>query len=133
MNRFFPLGAQKILAGQIDFVGNDIKVAIVASGYTYSDAHEFLSAVAGVTVGAPLALTTKNIAGGVLDADDLSFGALAAGNTCIALVMYRDTGNASTSPLIAYFDQITGFPLTTNGGALGVPWADGVAKILSLV
>ncbi|WP_313080448.1 hypothetical protein [Pulveribacter sp.] len=131
-NKFYPKGAEKILGGQVNFTTGTIAVAIVATGYTYSDAHEFLSD-AGTLVGSPVVLAGKTVVGGVFDADDAAFGALAPGSTAKALVMYRDTGNPATSPLIAYLDEITGFPFNTNGGDVSVPWSDGPAKILSLV
>ncbi len=131
-NKFYPKGAEKILGGQVNFSTGTIAVAIVPTGYTYSDAHEFLSEV-GTLVGSPVALAGKSITGGVFDADDAAFGALAPGATAKALVMYRDTGNPDTSPLIAYYDEVTGFPFATNGGDVTVPWSDGAAKILSLV
>ena len=131
-NTFYPKGAQKILGGQIDFSANNISAALVPSGYTYSVAHEFLSEIGGL-VGAPVALANKDITGGVFDADDLDFGALAPGNTVKALVLYKDTGAPATSPLLCYLDNVIGFPFATNGGGVSIPWSDGTAKILSLM
>lgn len=131
-NTFYPKGAQKILGGQIDFSAHTISAALVPSGYTYSAAHEFL-ADAGTVVGAAVDLANKSITGGTFDADDLSFGVLAPGNTVKALVLFKNTGSPSTSPLLCYFDEIVGFPFSTNGGAVGTPWSNGLAKILSLV
>jgi len=47
-------------------------------------------------------------------------------------VIYKDTGVDGTSPLIAYVDTITGFPLATNGGDITVQWDNGTYKIFSL-
>ena len=76
---------------------------------------------------------TDVFTGGVLDADDLDFGALAPGSTIGSVVIFKDTGNPSTSPLLCYLDEVTGFPFATNGGEVSIPWSDGAAKILSLV
>ena len=67
------------------------------------------------------------------DADDLNFGPLAAGSTIKAIALFKDTGLPSTSPLLCYLDEVTGFPFATNGGEVAIPWSDGPAKILSLV
>lgn len=131
-NTFYPLGAQKMLAGQVNYSAATVKAAIVSDGYTYSAAHEFL-ADAGTLVGTPVTLANKSIAGGVFDADDADFGAIAPGSTAKALILYSDTGNPATSPLLAYLDEITGFPFNTNGGEVKVPWSNGVAKIFSLL
>jgi hypothetical protein len=131
-NTFYPKGAQKILGAQINFATDAITVALVSDSYTYSAAHEFLSEV-GTLVGTPVALTGKATTGGVFDAADPSFGALAPGNTVKALALFKDTGNPTTSPLIAYLDEVTGLPFATNGGEVSVPWSNGPYKILSLV
>ena len=131
-NTFYPKGAQKVLGAKIDFSANNISAALVPSGYTYSTAHEFLSEV-GALVGAPVALANKDITGGVFDADDLDFGALAPGSVVKALAIYKDTGAPATSPLLCYLDVVAGFPFATNGGGVSVPWSNGAAKILSLV
>lgn len=131
-NKFYPKGAQKILSAQIDFASNTISAVLVPSSYTYSAAHEFLSDV-GTVVGAAAGLTGKTIAGGTFDADDLNFGPLAAGSTIKAIALFKDTGLPSTSPLLCYLDEVTGFPFSTNGGAVSIPWSNGDAKILSLV
>lgn len=127
-NTSYPLGMQKLLGASIDFLDDTIKVALLPSTYTFSAGHEFLSAL-GTRIGTDQTLANKSISGGVLDADDLDFGALAPGNTVKALVIYKDTGNSSTSPVLFYFDVLAGFPFATNGGALTVPWDDGVKKI----
>ena len=131
-NKFYPKGAQKILTGQIDFDVDGIAAALIPSGYTYSESHEFLSEV-GPLVGAAVLLEGKSTFSGVFDAADVAFGALAPGSTVKALVLFKGSGNPSTSPLLCYLDDVTGFPFATNGGEVSVPWSNGAARILSLV
>jgi hypothetical protein len=131
-NTLYPKGAQKILSASINFASDTIKVAWVPSGYTYSTAHEFLSDL-GSTVGTAQTLANKSVTGGVFDADDVDFGAIASGSTLKAAVLYKDTGVAGTSPLIAYLDEITGLPMATNGASIEIPWNNGAGKIISLV
>lgn len=131
-NKMYPKGAEKLLGAQINFSADTIKAALVSSGYTFSTAHEFVSDL-GALVGSPMVLDSKSITGGVFDAADIAFGALASGSTVKAVVLFKDSGNPSTSALLCYFDEVTGFPFTTNGGALSVPWSDGAGKIISLV
>lgn len=131
-NRFFPKGAEKILKGAIRFDSDAIAVGLVPAAYSYDAAHEFLSSV-GSLVGTAKTLGSPTVAGGVLDADDVAFGAIPPGSTVKALVMFKNTGNPSTSPLLCYFDEVTGFPFATNGAEVTTPWSDGPAKIFSLV
>ena len=132
-NRFYPLGAQKILSGAINFTADTIKAALVSDGYTFSAAHEFLSSISTNVVGTAQTLTNKTVDGGVLDADDTAFGAAAPGSTVRYLVLYKDTGNASTSPVLIYFDDVPGFPFLTNGADVTIRWPSGAGRILSLV
>lgn len=129
-NRLYPNGAEKMLSAAINYTSDTIKAVLVSSTYTYSAAHEFLSDL-GTTVGTDQALAAKSVAGGVLDADDLDFGPLAPGSTVKAVVLYKDTGNPSTSPLLMYLDSgpSVGLPFTTNGGALTIPWNNDAKKI----
>ena len=131
-NKLFPKGAEKMLRASINFDTDTLKVALVSSAYTYSAAHEFLSDL-GTTVGTAQTLGGKSTTGGVFDANDADFGALAPGNTIKAAAIYKDTGSPNTSPLIAYLDEITGFPLATNGGTVTIPWSNGALKIMSMV
>lgn len=131
-NKFYPKGAQKLLSGAINFSADTIKAVLVPVAYAYSDTHEFLSDL-GAVVGAAVELQNKVVTGGVFDADDISFGAVAAGSTVKAIALFKDSGSAATSPLLAYYDVVTGFPFSTNGSEVSTPWSDGPAKILSLV
>lgn len=132
-NRLYPKGAQKILGGAINFASDTIKACLVSSSYTFSAAHEFVSDL-GTRIGTEQTLAGKSVAGGVFDADDLDFGPLAPGSTVKAVVLYKDTGNPSTSPLWLYLDSgsAVGLPFATNGGALTIPWNNDAKKIARL-
>lgn len=127
-NTTFPKGSQRILSAGINFLTDTIKAALLPSTYIFSTAHEFVADL-GTRIGTDQTLASKSITGGVLDADDLDFGALAPGNTAKALAIYKDTGNPSTSPVLLYYDVLAGFPFATNGGALTIPWDNSIKKI----
>ena len=131
-NKFYPKGAEKIMRAAINFDSDTIKAGIVPDAYTFSTSHEFLTDL-GAVVGTAQTLTTKSTTGGVFDAADLDFGAIAPGPVCKAIVFYKDTGSAATAPLIEYADEVTGFPMTANGGGITVPISNGAYKIFSLV
>lgn len=132
-NKFFPKGAEKILSGAIDFSSGDVTAALVSSGYTFDGDDEFIADLSGVILGTPKTLVNPSVAGGVFNADTVEFGIVSAGSIAQAVVLYNDTGNTSTSQLIAYLDVISGFPAATNGGEIDVKWSSGSAKIVSLV
>ena len=133
-NAIYTKGATRIGLAQINFDTDTLKVALVSSGYTAAPTtHEFLSDLGANTIGTDQTLTNTTFADGVFDADDPAWAAVAAGSTAKALVVYKSTGVAGTSPLIFYIDEVTGFPLTTNGGNIAPQWDNGPLKIYSLV
>jgi hypothetical protein len=107
-----------------------LKAALVDTGtYTYSDSHEFVSSLSG-TVGTAQTIGNKTFTNGILDGDNLTFTGV-TGNTIEALVIYIDTGNASTSRLISFQDtNVTGLPATPNGGDITITWnASGILAL----
>jgi hypothetical protein len=114
--------------------GDDIKAVFVnvsGAGTLYSvdiNQHEFLSDIsAAARIATSGNLSSKTVVtgsagtlvGGVADCDDIAFSAVGpAGTTIEAMVVYKDTGTASTSPLIAYIDSCTGLPFTANGATV---------------
>ncbi len=132
-NAIYTKAKEKILSGAINFAADTIKVALIKQGYAVAiDSHEFLSDLGSNRLSTDQALASKTVSGGAFDAADVSFPAVAAGDTAVALVLYKDTGVAGTSPLLFYFDQITGFPFTTNGGNVTPEWDNGTKKIFRL-
>jgi hypothetical protein len=128
-NILYPKGAEAILNGDIDWNTDTIKVALVDTGtYTYSAAHDFLDDLSGV-VGTAQTLGSVTTTGGVLDAANPTFTAV-SGATVEAVVIYKDTGSAGTSPLLVYIDSATGLPVTPNGGDITVEWnASGILTL----
>lgn len=121
-NALYPKFKESALQAGVNMSSGTVKVALVDTGtYTYNAAHQFQSSLSGV-VGTAQTLDSKTFTNGVFDAADSSFTAV-TGNTVEALVIYVDTGNPATSPLIAYIDTgVTGLPVTPNGGDINVNW-----------
>lgn len=132
-NALYTKAKEKVLSGAINFSTDTIKVALVKNDYAQNLAtDEFYSSISASVLSTDRTLANKSVTGGAFDADDVTWTAVAAGSVCEAVVIYKDTGNPATSPLIAYIDTITGFPLTTNGGDITVQWDNGTYKIFSL-
>jgi hypothetical protein len=123
---------QLLLGGDIDLITDTIKVVLIdAADYTVSAAHDFLDDVAaGARVGTPQTLASKTITNGTFDAADVTFPSV-TGDPCEAFLLYKDTGNEATSPLIYYADTgHTGLPVTPNGGDINLQFnASGIFTI----
>ena len=121
----------------------NIKVALVnitgsTNAYTYSSSHQYFSSVStnsAAIVGTAATLAGKTVnspVGGVFDADDVTFTGVSGTNVIGALVIYKDTGTAASSPLIAFLDSGTGLSITPNGGSVTVSWDSGANRIFAL-
>jgi hypothetical protein len=129
---------QKFLNGSIDLDTDTIKVALVTSSYTpNADTHDFFDDVTnevsgtGYTAGgATLASVTVTVDTtndrGVFDAADTSWATSTI--TARGAVIYKSTGTAGTSALIAYIDFVQ--DASSVNGTFQVTWnASGVLYI----
>lgn len=118
----------------IDLDTDTIKVALVniTADYTYSAAHQYYSSVTKYTGTTDQTLASKTVTSGVFDAADVTWTAVSISGTKTvgAAIIYKDTGTASTSPLVAYIEFSSA--VTPNGGDITVAWDNGANKIFSL-
>jgi hypothetical protein len=103
-----------LLSGSIDWLTDTIKVALVGAAYAADkDAHAFFDDLtaeisgtgytAGGAVVANISVAQDNVNDrAVLDANDVTWPL--ATFTVRGAVLYKATGNAATSPLIAFLD-----------------------------
>lgn len=133
-NAIYDKGREAFLNGGINWGADTIKAVLVdAADYTRDlAAHQFLSDIpAGARVATSAALTGKTSTAGVADAADVTFTTV-TGDQAEYIVLFKDTTNPATSPLIACIDTATGLPVTPGGGDITVTWDNGANKIFKL-
>lgn len=131
-NLLYPKGKEALLKADIDLENDDIRAVLYdTNAVAYNAAHDFLDDVSAAIVGTAVALTSKTFTNGVFDAADTTLTAV-SGDVCEAILIYKHTGTASTSPLIALIDTATGLPVTPNGGNILIAWDNGANKIFAL-
>lgn len=133
-NALYGKGRQKFGEAGIDWVSDNIKMVLIdVADYTVSiNVDEFLSDIPGAAIVSTSAnLTGKSNVLGVMDAADFTFTSV-SGDPSEAIVAYKDTGSAATSPLIAYIDTATGLPVTPNGGDINIIIDSGSNKLFKL-
>ena len=109
-NTLYDPARKRFLEGQINWQTDTIKVYLVDTGaYTPQvQTHEYLSDISSsARIAGPVTLTSKSTAGGAADAADVTFTSV-TGASIEAIIIYKDTSNEATSPLIAYIDTATG-------------------------
>lgn len=129
----FETYTEALLTGTaLDLSSVTVKAVLIDSAsYTYSSAHNFLDDVAaGARVGTAQTLASKTTTGGVFDAADIVFTAVAAGSAVESLLLYVDTGVESTSRLIALIDLPS--PVTPTGGDIDINFDSGSSRIFKL-
>ena len=130
-NALYPKWKEALLqnSADSDLDGSDttgVWVALydVGAGGAYDSADQYYSDISAGIVGTPVEIgATKSYTNGVFDGADVTFTSV-SGATCEALVIYRKNAGANTTwRLIAYLDtNITGLPVTPNGGNINVTW-----------
>ena len=133
-NALYDTGRNAFLQADVDWLVDDIKCVLVdAADYTPNLAtDQFLSDIAaGGRVATSGNLASKTAVAGVADAADVTFSTV-TGDQSELLIIYKDTGVATTSQLIAKIDTATGLPVTPNGGDIVVTWDNGATKIFKL-
>ena len=116
-NHLYPLAKKLWLTTGLSMTALDIR-CVLLRGYTYSAAHDFLDDVATIVSTSPT-ITNFTVTANVVDCDNFSFTAVAAGAACEALVWYRHTGTPGTSQLIMYYDAAP-MPVTPNGEDINI-------------
>ena len=133
-NAIYPKYKQALLdaSANVDLNDGTAKVALIDLGdYTYNSANEFYSDIpVGAVIGTPQTINNTTVTDGLFNGDDVTFTAV-TGDSIEALVIYIDTGSASTSRLVAYIDtNVTGLPVTPNGGNIAITWnASGIFQL----
>jgi hypothetical protein len=133
-NALYAKAKEAILNADIDLLVDNIKVVLVDTGvYTPNLAtDDFLSDIsAPARIATSGNLASKSTTDGVFDAADITLTSI-TGNSVEAIVIYKDTGSAATSPLIAYIDTGTGLPITPNGGDIVLQWSGSLTKVFAL-
>jgi hypothetical protein len=133
-NAIYDKGRQAFLEGGVAWLTDNIKAVLVDSGqYTVNPAtHQFLSDIAaGARIATSGNLGTKTSTSGVAGAANVTWPAV-TGVQSEYIILYKDTGTATTSALLAFIDTATGLPVTPNGGDITVTWDTGANKIFKL-
>jgi hypothetical protein len=131
-NQLYPKAKEAFLNADIDMADNTIVIALIDTDvYSFSTSHQYRSDIPNEAVIATATLANKTTTNGVFDADDATFTSVTGANA-EALILFQDSGSASTSRLIAFIDSATGLPILPNGGDITVAFSSGSNRIFSL-
>lgn len=134
----YPLTDDLWLAKQISWPDDSFRAVLVqidpdtGAAYAYSDAHRFLSDITSSSiVGTSELLDNKTSLNGVASCGPLNILGPTPGMKVGAFILYKDTGNPATSPLILYIDDTNGSGLnfTSNGARIALTFPNKLFKL----
>lgn len=121
-SNFYNIGLLRLLNGSTTFTTDTVKGLIVDNTYTFSVSHEYVANISGEVSGTGYArfdLTSKTVSlnatsnAVVFDCADLSFYSINTSNAIAGMVVYQDTEDDNTSPLLGFIS----IPDTTTNGS----------------
>lgn len=116
----YPKFKEELLQGTHDLSTSAVRAVLIDTGtYTYSAVHNAYDDLSGVVGTESDALASKTFTDGTFDSANITFSSV-TGTTAEAMVLFIDSGTASTDYLIAYIDNASEFPVTPNGGDINV-------------
>lgn len=132
---FFRQGIRAFLDGEIDVIKDTIQASLVDVDLWHPSpsAHRTIADVPQAARAATTTLTGKSIEGGCFYADDLIFDTVGPASpdeppASVELLYWKDTGDESTSTLIAIMGRDGSnrheWPVYTNGGDIKVHFTD---------
>jgi hypothetical protein len=117
-NGWYEAGLRAFANGNIDWVNDDIRVALIDTGVYTVDLvnHDFKDDLSGIVDDMAASLAGKAVSGaGVLDSNDPTYTAV-TGATVEALVVYKFNAVPASAQLLFYVDSATAnLPFTPNG------------------
>lgn len=125
-NEVYPKAKEGMLTGDVDVMGETVRLQMFDDDVVYDETDEFLSNVTGTAVGAAVEITNKDVANGQFTGDTSAFTP-PNGHTVIALIVFIDTGLASSSRVLAFLDtkdDTTPISIPTTGGSMLLHWVD---------
>lgn len=132
-NALYKESLNNFLTGEIDWVGDSINVVLVDTDNYQVDIYND-SVLNDIPEVARVSITTlegRTASKGIANAEDAVFENV-EGEESEAVVIYKNTGDPTTSYLIAYIDTADGLPVLPNSGNINVRWPDPEIGIFAL-
>jgi hypothetical protein len=125
-NALYPKAKAAMLSGAVDLLTSTVRIQMFGTDAVYDATDEFLSDVVGTDWGSPVTINTKDVTSGEFTGTNGAFN-IPEGAEIAALIIYIDTGVASTSRLLAWIDtksDTSAFVFTSTGQPVQPYWND---------
>ena len=124
----YSFGIAELMAGGIDVVNDTLAAVLVSTAYTpLLNSDEYQTAIPDAALLDEVDLTGQEIDGTAFKADAVTFSDVDSGETCGGVVIVKNTGDTSTSVLLAYVEAT---PFSTDGTSVVINWdTDGIFEL----
>jgi len=134
-NALYAKAKEALLEGLLDLTDDTLKICLVKSTYTVNlSDHQYLSDIGSSNIAATsTSLLGKTTSNGIFDAENITIEDYGTSGFNY-VVLFKDTGLASTSRLIAYIDTADGLPVSSSSSAISITinWSNAINKIFTL-
>lgn len=117
-SQLYPSARQLFLTAQLSWLTGDYKAILLPPSYAFDADDVFLSDVsAGVRIAVSINIENKTAVLGTANCDPIAFGTLADSRLVDKIIIFKDTGDEATSPLVVFVDEteIQGAPAELVG------------------
>jgi len=102
-SQLFPSARNLFLTGQLDWTSGTWKAVLLPHSYTPTFAEEFLEDIpVAQRVAISEEIDGKTAVGGAAGCSAIELGLLLSPTICSKLVVYKDTGDEATSPVVLF-------------------------------
>lgn len=124
----YIFGVEQLMRGNIDLVNDTIAVVAVSTAYTPDlSSHQYQNDIPDAAQIGEVDLEGNILNDTAFDANSATIEEPTTGKEHNAVIVFNNTGNATTSQLLAYLEVTQ---VTTDGTPLVVDWdADGIFEL----
>lgn len=118
MSQCYPKARERFLTGQLNWLTQSYKTLLLPESYVPDFTDEYLSDVfSEVIIATSEELENKTATEGYANSDPIKFPLLLDPRFGAQAIIYRDTGNPATSPLVFFMsmDMLIGAPFPLQG------------------
>jgi hypothetical protein len=118
MSQCYPKAREKFLTAQLNWMTGDFRAVLLPQSYVPDFTDEFLAdIIANVRIATSDLMEDRTATNGFAYAPPIKFPALLDNRLASQAVIYKDTGDEATSPLVFYMseDLLIGAPFALEG------------------
>lgn len=105
-SQLYPSSRQMFLTAQLSWLVGDYKAILLPESYNFDDEDVYLADVfSGVRIAISELIENKTAVDGIASCDPIEFPQLVDNRNVAKAIIFKDTGDEATSPLVVFLDS----------------------------